>query len=242
MARGGARIAALRELPDSARCVIVGGGVGGTSIAYHLAELGWDDVLLLDRNQLTSGSTFHSAGLVGQLRGSVSLTKMMMYSVELYRRLGSESEFDPGWTECGGIRLASSEERMEELRRQAGWAKTFGLPLELISADEAKEMFPLMSTDGVLGAAFLATDGYLDPSQLTFALADGARRGGARIFTSTRVTGIESEAGRVHARAHRARRHRGRDRGDRRRDVLRRARPARRACGYRSSRCPTSTS
>ena len=197
MARGGARIAALRELPDSARCVIVGGGVGGTSIAYHLAELGWDDVLLLDRNQLTSGSTFHSAGLVGQLRGSVSLTKMMMYSVELYRRLGSESEFDPGWTECGGIRLASSEERMEELRRQAGWAKTFGLPLELISADEAKEMFPLMSTDGVLGAAFLATDGYLDPSQLTFALADGARRGGARILTSTRVTGIDSEAGRV---------------------------------------------
>ena len=197
MARGGARIAALRELPDSARCVIVGGGVGGTSIAYHLAELGWDDVLLLDRNQLTSGSTFHSAGLVGQLRGSVSLTKMMMYSVELYRRLGSESEFDPGWTECGGIRLASSEERMEELRRQAGWAKTFGLPLELISADEAKEMFPLMSTDGVLGAAFLATDGYLDPSQLTFALADGARRGGARILTSTRVTGIDSQDGRV---------------------------------------------
>ena len=89
---------------------------------------------------------------------------MMMYSVELYRRLGDESEFDPGWTECGGIRLASSEERMEELRRQAGWAKTFGLPLELISAEEAQELFPLMSTDGVLGAAWLPTDGYLDPS------------------------------------------------------------------------------
>ena len=190
-------MAALRELPDAARCVIIGGGVGGTSIAYHLAELGWDDVVLVDRNQLTSGSTFHSAGLVGQLRGSVSLTKMMMYSVELYRRLGSESEFDPGWTECGGIRLASSEERMEELRRQAGWAKTFGLPLDLISADEAQERFPLMSTDGVLGAAWLPTDGYLDPSQLTFALADGARRGGAQIFTSTRVTAIESDGGHV---------------------------------------------
>jgi glycine cleavage system aminomethyltransferase T/glycine/D-amino acid oxidase-like deaminating enzyme len=183
-------VAALRELPDAARCVIVGGGVGGTSIAYQLAELGWDDVVLLERNQLTSGSTFHSAGLVGQLRGSVSLTKMMMYSVELYRTI-------PGWVECGGIRLASSEERMEELRRQAGWAKTFGLPLELISASEAQELFPLMSTEGVLGAALLPTDGYLDPSQLTFELAERARAGGGRIFTSTRVTGIDSPGGRV---------------------------------------------
>jgi glycine cleavage system aminomethyltransferase T/glycine/D-amino acid oxidase-like deaminating enzyme len=150
-------------------------------------------VVLVERNQLTSGSTFHSAGLVGQLRGSVSLTKMMMYSVELYRELGE----DCGWVECGGIRLASSEERMEELRRQAGWAKTFGLPLELISAEEAQGLFPLMSTDGVLGAAWLPTDGYLDPSQLTFALAERAREGGARLFTSTRVTGIDHEGGRV---------------------------------------------
>ncbi|HEY3492106.1 MAG TPA: FAD-dependent oxidoreductase [Solirubrobacterales bacterium] len=185
------------ELPDRARCVVIGGGVGGTSLAYHLAELGWDDVVLLERSELTSGSTFHSAGLVGQLRGSVSLTKMMMHSVELYRRLGDESEFDPGWTECGGIRLASSEERLEELRRQAGWAKTFGLPLELISAADAQEMFPLMSTEGVLGAAWLPTDGYIDPAQLTYALADGARRGGCRIFTNTRVTGIEVREGRV---------------------------------------------
>jgi glycine cleavage system aminomethyltransferase T/glycine/D-amino acid oxidase-like deaminating enzyme len=185
------------ELPDRARCVVIGGGVGGTSIAYHLAQLGWEDVVLLERSQLTSGSTFHSAGLVGQLRGSVSLTKMMMYSVELYRRLGDESEFDPGWTECGGLRLASSEERMEELRRQAGWAKTFGLPMEMVSAEEAKEKFPLMSTDGVLGAAWIPTDGYLDPAQLTNALADGARRGGCTVFTNTRVTGIEVRDGRV---------------------------------------------
>ena len=137
-------------------------------------------MVLVDRNQLTSGSTFHSAGLVGQLRGSVSLTKMMMYSVELYRGSARESEFDPGWTECGGLRLASSEERMEELRRQAGWAKTFGLPLELVSAEEAQELFPLMSTEGVVGAAWLPTDGYLDPSQLTYALADGARTAGRR--------------------------------------------------------------
>jgi glycine cleavage system aminomethyltransferase T/glycine/D-amino acid oxidase-like deaminating enzyme len=183
-------VAALREPPAAARCVVVGGGVGGTSIAYHLTELGWDDVVLVERDQLTSGSTFHSAGLVGQLRGSVSLTKMMMYSVELYRTI-------PGWVECGGIRLASSEERMEELRRQAGWAKTFGLPLELISAEEANELFPLMSTDGVVGAALLPTDGHLDPSQLTFELAERARGGGARVFTSTRVVGIDVERGRV---------------------------------------------
>ena len=190
-------MAIRRDPPAAARCVVIGGGVGGASIAYHLARLGWHDVVLLDRNQLTSGSTFHSAGLVGQLRGSVSLTKMMMYSVELYRRLREESEFDPGWTECGSLRLASSEARMEELRRQAGWAKTFGLPMELVSADEAAEMFPLISTEGVLGAAWLPTDGYLDPSQLTHALADGARQGGCEVFTNTRVVGIDVDHGRV---------------------------------------------
>ena len=188
------------ELPESARCVIVGGGVGGASIAYHLAKLGYRDVVLVERAELTSGSTFHSAGLVGQLRGSVSLTKMMMHSVEVYRGLATESELDPGWVECGGIRLASSPERLEELRRQAGWAKTFGLPLELISADEAREMFPLMSTDGVLGGAWLPTDGYIDPSQLTYALADVARReGDLQVFQNTRVTGIEVDRGRVRA-------------------------------------------
>ena len=166
-----------KTLPHRARIVIIGGGVGGTSIAFHLAELGERDVVVLDRDELTSGSTFHSAGLVGQLRGSVSLTKMMMHSVDLYRRLKDESEFDPGWVECGGIRLASSEERMEELRRQAGWAKTFGLPLELISAEQARELFPLMSLEGVRCASYLSTDGYLDPSLLTNALVESARSG-----------------------------------------------------------------
>src|SRR6266498_2697988 len=184
-------------MKDRARAVVIGGGVGGASILYWLTRLGWEDVVLCERADLTSGSTFHSAGLVGQLRGSLSLTKMMMNSVDLYRRLEEEVGVETGWREVGSLRLASSEERMQELRRQAGWAKTFGLPLELISAAEAQELFPPMSTDGVLGAAHLPTDGYIDPSQLTFALAEGARRGGAEIYTKTRVTGMEVARGRV---------------------------------------------
>jgi 4-methylaminobutanoate oxidase (formaldehyde-forming) len=171
--------------------VIIGGGVGGASIAYHLAALGERDVVLLERSELTSGSTFHSAGLVGQLRSSLSLTRMMMDSVELYRTL------DCGWVQCGGIRLACTPEREQEVLRQVAWAKTFGLPLELISATEAAELFPLMSTEGVRSASYLASDGYLDPSLLTMALAEGARERGCRIFTHTRVTGIEVDEGRA---------------------------------------------
>jgi glycine cleavage system aminomethyltransferase T/glycine/D-amino acid oxidase-like deaminating enzyme len=182
---------------DHARAVIIGGGVGGTSIAYHLTQLGWKDVVLVDRAELTSGSTFHSAGLVGQLRSSVTLTKMMMYGVELYRRLAAETGTDPSWHEVGSLRLASTPARLEELRRQAGWAKTFGLPLELISAVEAQARFPLLSTDGVLGAVFLPTDGWLDPSGLAQALAAGARARGATIQTHSRVVAITTERGRV---------------------------------------------
>ncbi len=177
--------------------VVIGGGVGGCSILYWLTRLGWNDVVLVERAELTSGSTFHSAGLVGQLRSSLSLTKMMMSSVDLYRTLGEEVGLETGWREVGSLRLASTPERMEELSRQSGWAKTFGLPLELVSADEAQRLFPPMSTGGVLGAAYLPTDGYIDPSQLTFALAEGARRGGAEIYQQTRVTAIGVERGRV---------------------------------------------
>jgi glycine cleavage system T protein len=182
---------------DRARAVVIGGGVGGCSILYWLTRLGWDDVVLVERADLTSGSTFHSAGLVGQLRSSLSLTKMMMESVELYRSLEAEVGLETGWHEVGSLRLASSPERMEEIARQAGWAKTFGLPLELVSAAEAQELFPPMTTEGVLGAAYLPTDGYIDPSQLTFALAEGARRRGADIATGTRVTGVRVDCGRL---------------------------------------------
>src|SRR6266545_2515703 len=170
-------------LPGRARAVVVGGGVMGCSILYHLARQGWTDSLLVEQFQLTHGSTWHSAGLVGQLRSSISLTRMMQYSVGLY----------------GELRLASSEARHEELRRQASWAKTFGLPMEIVSAREAQELFPPLGTDGVVAAAFIPDDGYLDPSQLTFSLADAARRLGAQIEVRTRVTGIVTRAGRVTA-------------------------------------------
>ena len=125
----------MNKFPEKARIIIIGGGVAGASIAYHLALKGETDVVILERSELTSGSTFHSAGLVGQLRGSVTLTSMMMYSAELYRKLSKNSDTDPGWVECGGIRLACTPERVQELKRQVGWAKTFGLPLEEISAE-----------------------------------------------------------------------------------------------------------
>jgi 4-methylaminobutanoate oxidase (formaldehyde-forming) len=182
---------------DHARAVIVGGGVGGTSIAYHLAERGWTDLVLVERAELTSGSTFHSAGLVGQLRSSVTLTTMMMYGAGLYRRLRDETGVDPSWHEVGSLRVASSQARFEELQRQASWARTFGLPLELISAPEARDRFRLMSTDGVLGAVWLPTDGWLDPSGLAMALAAGARQKGVAIRTHTCVVGIGVERGRV---------------------------------------------
>jgi len=169
---------------SSARAVVIGGGVGGCSILYWLTRLGWDDVVLVDRADLTSGSTFHSAGLVGQLRSSLALTRMMMDSVELYRTLEAEVGLETGWREVGSLRLASSAERLQEITRQAGWAKTFGLPLELISAGEAQALFPPMSTEGVLGAAFLPSDGYIDPSQLTWCEQSAIRR---KAFTRTLV-------------------------------------------------------
>lgn len=182
-------------MKDQARVVIIGGGITGCSIAYHLTLMGWKDVVILDKGELTSGATFHAAGLVGQLRASVNITKMLKYSVELYSRLEEETGQHTGWSQVGGLRIASSKDRMEELRRSAAMAKTFGLPMELISPKEACDLFPVMEKKGIVGAAFLPTDGQIDPSGVTYALAQGAKNRGAEIYTETRVIGIRLKRG-----------------------------------------------
>ncbi|HEX9617386.1 MAG TPA: FAD-dependent oxidoreductase [Anaerolineales bacterium] len=189
----------MAELPSHAQVVIIGGGVGGCSIAYHLTKMGWKDVVILERHELTAGSTWHSAGLVGQLRSDANLTRMMYYSTELYRQLKEETGVDTGWREVGGVRLASSPERMQDVRRLVGMARSFGMPMELLTPKEALDLFPAMSLDGVMGAAYTPNDGVIDPTGLTNALAAGAKNRGARIFQETSVEKIELKDGRVSA-------------------------------------------
>ncbi len=184
----------MRDLPSSARVVVIGGGIVGCSTAYHLAHMGVE-VLLIERRKLTSGTTFHAAGLVGQLRSNANITELLVYSVDLYRRLEEETGQATGWKMNGGLRLACSEARWTEVRRQATTARSFGLEMHLLSPREAQEIWPLMQVDDVVGAAFLPTDGQANPSDITMALARGARRKGARIVEDVKVTGLAIEAG-----------------------------------------------
>src|SRR6266566_5670927 len=182
---------------DQARVVIIGSGIAGSSIAYHLTERGWRDIVVLEQGPLIGGTTSHAPGLVGQLRSSISLTKMLVYSVALYKQLAVDG--NPGYFQVGSLRLASSKERMQELRRQVGFAKSVGLEAELISASEARRMFPLMNLKGVEGALYLPTDGSAKAPILAQAMADIAREGGATFYDYTRVTGIEVAQGQVQA-------------------------------------------
>ena len=183
--------------PKNARVIVIGGGIIGCSVAYHLTKHGWTDVVILERGQLTSGSTFHAAGLVGQLRSSASITQLLKYSVELYDRLEKETGQATGWRQNGGLRLACSEERWTEVRRQATTAHSFGLEMELLSPVEAVELWPLMNADDLVGAAFLPTDGQVSPSDLSQALVKGARMGGVRCIEDCVVEAITVENSRV---------------------------------------------
>ncbi|MGH7427353.1 MAG: NAD(P)/FAD-dependent oxidoreductase, partial [Candidatus Methylomirabilaceae bacterium] len=158
-------------MTSEAQAVIIGGGIYGCSVAYHLTQMGWRDIVLVEKGQLTGGATFHAAGLVGQLRESVSQTRMIMYSVALYQRLLAETGQDPGWRGTGSLRLASSADRWVELKRGAATARTFGLPMQLLSPREAVDLFPVLSDRELIGAAYLPTDGSADPNGVTFALA-----------------------------------------------------------------------
>lgn len=184
-------------LPTSARTVVIGGGIVGCSTAYHLGAMGEDEVLLLERHRLSSGSTWHAAGLVGQLRTSANITELLGYSVALYDRLEKETGLATGWKRNGGLRLACTPERWTEVRRQATTARSFGLEMQLLTPREAQDLWPLMQVEDVVGAAFLPTDGQASPSDLVQALARGARSHGVLIRENVPVTAILTEGGRV---------------------------------------------
>jgi len=182
-------------VPSHARAVIIGGGIVGCSVAYHLTQLGWRDVVLLERRQLSCGTTWHAAGLVGQLRSSHNLTRLASYGAVLYERLEAETGQATGFRRCGSISVARTAERLIELKRGASMAKCFGVDIEVISPREAGRLWPLMRTDDLVGAVWIPRDGRTNPIDTTLALAAGARQGGAMIVEGVTVTGIHRERG-----------------------------------------------
>jgi 4-methylaminobutanoate oxidase (formaldehyde-forming) len=187
----------MADLPTQARAVVIGGGIVGCSTAYHLAKLGWTDTVIVERHKLTSGSTHHAAGLVGQLRTSANITQMLGASVALYNSLEAETGLASGWQMNGGLRLACNEARWIELKRQATTARSFGLEMQLLTPREAQDLWPIMDIGDLVGAAFLPTDGQVNPSDITQSLAKGARMRGVKIAEDTAVLGIELARGRV---------------------------------------------
>lgn len=185
------------SFPAQAQIIVIGGGIIGCSTAYHLARDHKADVLLLEQGKITSGSTWHAAGLVGQLRSSASITKVLKYSVDLYKGLAAETGLDTGWKMTGCLRLATTPDRWTEFKRLATTARSFGMEMELISPDEVKRMWPLMDTSDLIGASWLPTDGQASPSDITQSLAKGARMHGAKIHEGVRVTGFRMDGRRI---------------------------------------------
>src|SRR5712671_3232809 len=188
---------ASQNFPGSARAVVIGGGVMGCSLAYHLTKQGWRDVVLLEQGRLSCGTTWHAAGLVGQLRAHQNMTRLVQYSADLYSRLEAETGQATGWNQCGSVLVARTPERLTLFKRIASAATAQGVTCELISIREAAERYPVMRTDDIAGALWLPLDGKVNPADITQALAKGARMGGVRIFEQTRVTAIHARNGTV---------------------------------------------
>jgi len=182
----------METLPKQAQVIIIGGGVIGCSVAYHLTKLGWSDIVLLERGELTCGTTWHAAGLVGQLRATKNMTMLAQYTSELYSKLEKETGQATGFKQNGSISVAPDKERFEELKRGASMAKCFGLEVEVITPKEAGEMHSFLNIDDLEGAVFLPKDGQTNPIDVTQALAKGAKMGGARIFERVKVSGIQT--------------------------------------------------
>ena len=185
------------KLPAQTQVVIIGGGVIGCSVAYHLTKLGWTDVVLLERKELTCGTTWHAAGLVGQLRATRNMTMLAQYTSELFAGLEAETGQATGFKQHGSVSVAPDPERFEELKRGASMAKCFGLEVEVITASEALNLHPYLNIDDLCGAVFLPKDGQTNPIDTTRALAQGARNRGAQIFENIRVQGVLKENGKV---------------------------------------------
>jgi glycine cleavage system aminomethyltransferase T/glycine/D-amino acid oxidase-like deaminating enzyme len=184
-------------LSSQARVVIVGGGIAGCSTAYHLTQLGFTDVLLLEQGRLTSGTTWHAAGLVGQMRPNRNMTRMSRYGIELYQQLEAETGLATGWKACGSVNVARTPERLQVLKKQAALARSFGIEVQVISPREAGDLYPVMRTDDLQGAIWIPGDGKANPADLCMSLAKGARNRGARLVEGVEVTGVSIERGRV---------------------------------------------
>ena len=187
----------MADLPKHARAVIIGGGIVGCSVAYHLAKLGWKDVVLLERKQLTSGTTWHAAGLIAQLRATANMTKLAKYSQELYGALEEETGVATGFKRCGSITVALTEERKEEIFRQAAMARAFGVEVEEVSPEEVKVKYEHLEVGDVTAGVWLPLDGQGDPANIALALAKGARQKGAKVVENVKVVSISKSGNRV---------------------------------------------
>ena len=196
-----------KSLPKSAKVIVIGGGVAGCSCAYHLAKYGWKDVLLLERDQLTSGTTWHAAGLVGQLGATSVITKLRKYSLDLYKELEKKTGLSTGLKQNGAITVATTKERLQELLRQATTAQLFDVEVEVLDKKKTKELYPVINDEDILGSVYMPKDGQADPVGVTNVLAKAARNEGANIFEKTpvkkilvknkKVVGVETNQGKI---------------------------------------------